>query len=359
MAEINARLTKVRARLDELEIDAFLISQPHNRRYVSGFTGSTATLLVSRHHALIATDSRYWEQARLQAPEFELAQVKTRLADHLGEMFDRAGGARRIGFESAAVCVDELAQWREACPAVEWIAAKDVVEPIRMVKDAGELTAIRRAAAVADAGFDFLCGILAPGMTEREAAWQIEVYLRTHGAEALAFETIVASGPNGAMAHHQPGSRVIQRGEPIVIDFGVVVDGYCSDMTRTVSLGDGDPRYSEVYGVVRRAQQAALDGIRAGMLGEQADALARDVIVAAGYGESFGHGLGHGVGLAVHEAPRAGRVSAQNVLVSGATLTVEPGVYLPGWGGVRIEDLTVIGEDGLDVVSRAHKNPVI
>lgn len=359
MSDWTMRVAKVRERFDALGIDALLVTQPQNRRYLSGFSGSSGVLLISKQQALIGVDSRYWERAQLEAPDFELVQVKMRALDHYGEMFARAGEPRRIGFESATVTVDELTEWDAANLGVEWVAAKEAVEPVRMVKDAGELDAMRKAAALADAGFDYLCGVLKPGMTERQAAWELEVYMRTHGAEALAFETIIASGPNGAMPHHRSGDRVIQRGEPIVMDFGAIVDGYCSDMTRTVSLGDGDARYTEIYNLVQRAQQTALDGIHAGLTGAQADALARGVIEAAGYGDYFGHGLGHGVGLAVHEAPRAGRVSSENVLPAGATLTVEPGVYLPAWGGVRIEDLTVVGETGVDVLSHAHKRPVI
>jgi len=358
MGDQAVRLTKLRERFDELGIDALLVTQAENRRYLSGFTGSAGALFITEDRAIIATDSRYWEQAKQQAPDFELAQLTTRLEDHPGELLEKVGQPKRIWFESAAVTVDQLSIWTNANVGVEWIATKDAVEPIRAVKDVHEVEAIRKAVALGDAGFDYLCGILKPGMTEREAAWELEVYLRTHAADALAFEIIVASGPNGAMAHHRAGDRAIQRGEPILLDFGVVIDGYCSDLTRTVSLGNGDTKYAEVYQVVRRAQQTALDGIRAGLTGVQADALARDVIGALNYGDAFGHGLGHGVGLAVHEAPRAGK-SATEPLPAGATLTVEPGVYLPGWGGVRIEDLVIVREDAVDVLSKAHKRSTI
>jgi len=353
------RVAQVRGRLGEFEVDALLVTQAENRRYLSGFTGSAGVLLISRDRSVLATDSRYWEQAAQQAAAFEIFQIRTRLEDHLADILGQAGYPRRVGFESAFVSVDQYSTWSNLNGGVEWVATKNAVEPIRAVKDESELAAIRQAVAVTDAGFDFLCGALKPGMTEREAAWALEVFLRTHGAEALAFEAIVASGPHGAMAHHDPGDRAIQAGEPIVIDFGAKVDGYCADLTRTVSLGRADDKYDEVYETVRRAQQAALDGIRAGMPGVQADALAREAIVAAGYGDFFGHGLGHGVGLAVHEAPRAGRVEAEAPLPVGATLTVEPGVYLPGWGGVRIEDLVVVRESGVEVLSRSHKRSII
>ncbi|HEY4689776.1 MAG TPA: aminopeptidase P family protein [Anaerolineae bacterium] len=357
---MNDRLAKARERFGALDIDALLVTQAENRRYLSGFTGSAGALLIARDRAVVATDSRYWEQAQKQAPAFELVQIKTRLEDHFAEMLQRAGQPQRIGFESASVTVDQFTSWSKVESLdVEWLATKDAVEPVRAVKDEAELDAIRKAVALTDAGFDYLCTVIKPGMTEREVAWELEVYLRTHGADALAFETILASGPNGAMAHYRSGDRVIRPGEPIVMDFGARVEGYCADLTRTVCLGRADARYDEVYGVVRRAQRAAIDGIRAGMKGVEADAIARDVIISASYGENFGHGLGHGVGLAIHEAPRASRVAGEELLPAGATLTIEPGVYLAGWGGVRLEDLTVVRENGVEVLSHAHKHPVI
>jgi Xaa-Pro aminopeptidase len=358
MADHEMRLAKLRGRIGDLGIDAVLVTQPENRRYLSGFTGSAGALLVTPERALIGTDSRYWEQAERQSPGFELVRLKTRVDENPAELLACAELLQQIGFESAAVSVDQFQTWTRANANVTWVATKDVVESIRIVKDESEVSAIRAAAALADSGFDYLCGVLKPGMTEREAAWKLEVYLRTHGVEALAFETIVASGPNGAMAHHRAGDRVIQHGEPIVVDFGCVVDGYCSDMTRTISLGRADAKYDEVYEVVRRAQQSALDGVHAGSTGIEADALARESIGAAGYGDYFGHGLGHGVGLAIHEAPRASKL-AKEALPAGATLTIEPGVYLPGWGGVRIEDLVVVRDDGVEILSQAHKRSII
>lgn len=353
------RLARLRDRFDELNVDALLVTQPHNRRYLSGFTGSSGTLLISRDKAVLMTDSRYWEQVEKQAPEFELLRMTKMFNDHLAEFLKQAGDPPRVGVESAAMTIDQFDSIKSVEGiGAEWVLTRGAIEAIRAVKDAEEIDKVRRAVALGDEGFEYLCGILRPGMTEREAAWELEVYVRTHGAEALSFDTIIASGPNGAMAHHRPGERVIQRGEPIVIDMGVMIDGYCSDLTRTVSLGNGNAKFAEVYEVVRRAQQAALEGIHAGMSGVDADALARNSIEDAGYGQNFGHGLGHGVGLAIHEAPSAGRLS-KDMLPNGATLTIEPGVYLPGWGGVRIEDLVVVGEKGVDVLSRAHKRPII
>jgi Xaa-Pro aminopeptidase len=200
--------------------------------------------------------------------------------------------------------------------------------------------------------------VIEPGMTERQAAWEMEAFMRERGASKVAFDLIVAAGPNGAMAHHRPGDRVITEGDPIVIDIGCVVEGYCSDMTRTVCLGKPKPKYLDVWQIVLDAQETAVAAIRAGVTGVEADAAARDVIVEAGYGDYFGHGLGHGVGLAVHEAPRASRLS-DDTLEAGMTVTVEPGIYLPGEFGVRLEDLVVVRDDGVEVLSRTPKKPVL
>ena len=222
-----------------------------------------------------------------------------------------------------------------------------------------ELEVIRRAVYIADRAFEAVAARLRPGMTEREVAWRLEVEMRERGADELSFPIIVASGPNGAKPHHRASDRPIQPGEPIVIDMGCRVDGYCSDMTRTITLGEPDGRFWEIYQVVLRAQQTCEDGLRAGMLGKDGDALARDVISGAGYGEQFGHGTGHGVGLLIHEAPYLSRTRGETPLVEHAVVTVEPGIDRPGWGGVRIEDMVVIGAKGCQILTTAHKFPVI
>jgi Xaa-Pro aminopeptidase len=342
------RLDKLRQSLAQSDegLDALLVYRPENRRYLSGFTGSEAMLLITHERAVLATDSRYWEQAEREAPEFSL-------------LLAAAGRPKHIGFESTFITVDQLDQLTEAAPDVKWIATKDLVEDLRVVKDESEIALMRRAARIADEGFEFLCRTLRPGMTEHEAAWELEARLRTHGADKVAFDLIVGSGPGGAEPHHHSSSRVIAAGEPIVLDLGAQVNGYNSDLTRTICLGQPkDDRFMEIYSIVLRAQEAALNGIQAGMTGIEADQLARDVIVAAGYGDNFGHGLGHGVGLAVHEEPRAGRL-AEDVIPAGSTLTVEPGIYLPGWGGVRIEDLTLVDKNGVQLLSHANKEPLV
>jgi Xaa-Pro aminopeptidase len=350
------RLEKLRGSLAEGELDAILISQPENRRYLSGFTGSAGLLMITAQEAILATDFRYYEQVGREAPDFELAKIKTRFEDLLPELVSELG-VSRLGFESEHVSVHQLYSWSQATDNVEWLPQRQTVEQLRAVKDEGELQALRRSVALTDAAFAHLLDVLEPGMTEEQAAWEIEAYMRTHGASKVAFNLIVAAGPNGALPHASASTHPIAEGEPVVIDIGCVFDGYCSDMTRTICLGKPDSRYLEVWQIVHRAQTTAEATIRAGMTGVEADASAREVIEKAGYGDNFGHGLGHGVGLAVHEMPWA-RPRVDNLLEAGMVLTVEPGIYLPGEFGVRIEDLVIIREDGVEVLTQSPKRAV-
>ncbi len=351
------RLTKLRAALPEQEIDAILVSQPENRRYLSGFTGSAGWLVITAERAVIATDFRYYEQVGREAPEFELVKITGRVSDLLPQFLADLG-IRRLGFESQHLTVEQLNTLSKATEGVEWLPLEDTVEKIRAIKDNDEMEALRRSAALNDDAFAHLLDVIEPGMTEREAAWRIEAYMRSHGASKVAFDLIVAAGPNGALPHAQPGDQAIQPGAPVVVDIGCVLDGYCSDMTRTFCLGEPSSRYLEVWNLVLQAQEAAEAVLRVGTTGVEADAAARDLIAEAGYGDYFGHGLGHGVGLAVHERPGASRLS-EDTFVAGMSLTVEPGIYLPGEFGVRIEDLVIIGEDGIEILTNTPKRPVV
>lgn len=351
------RITKLRQSLLEQELDGILISQPENRRYLSGFTGSAGWLVISAERSILITDFRYFEQVGREAPEFELARIKTRPADLLPEILADLE-LQRLGFESQDVTMDQWTTLDAAVEGVEWVPLKDTVETIRAVKEESEIEALRRSTALNDAAFAYLLDVIQPGMTEQEAAWQIESYMRTHGASKVAFDLIVAAGPNGALPHARARDHAIQPGEPIVIDIGCVLDGYCSDMTRTICLGKPSPKYLEVWDVVLQAQEAALAATHAGVSGVEADAAARDLITEAGYGPYFGHGLGHGVGLAVHEGPRASRLS-EDTFEPGMSLTIEPGIYLPGEFGVRIEDLVIIREEAVEVLTGTAKSPVV
>jgi Xaa-Pro aminopeptidase/Xaa-Pro dipeptidase len=351
------RLIKLREALPRQDLDAILVSAPENRQYLSGFTGSAGWLIISLESAVLATDFRYYEQVGREAQGFELVKVESKLSDLLPGLVEEMG-VGRLGFESQHVTVDQLYRWSRATDQVEWVPLKDTVEAIRAVKDENEIKAVRRSVAVADAAFAHLMEILKPGMAEQEAAWEIEVYMRTHGASKVAFDLIVAAGSNGALPHAHASEHVIREGEPIVVDIGCVVDGYCSDMTRTICFGKPPERYLEVWEIVLRAQEAAETALCVGMHGPEADAVARDLIEEAGYGAHFGHGLGHGVGLAVHEKPRASRLS-EDTFEPGMTLTVEPGIYLPGEFGVRLEDLVVIWTEGAEVLTSTPKMPVV
>jgi Xaa-Pro aminopeptidase len=269
-------------------------------------------------------------------------------------------GGRSVGFEAGHVCVDQLRRWERALKGrLRLVDTNHLVEGLRMTKGEEELQAIRCAVDLADRALAHIYGWIQPGMTERQVAWELETFMRTRGATRLPFEIIVASGPNGALPHHRPTDRVIQAGEPVVMDLGCVVDGYCSDVTRTVCLGERvNDKYEDVWNLVRRAQECAEAGMKAGISGVDGDKLARDVIVEAGYGDYFGHGLGHGVGLAIHESPRLSFAST-NEIPAGAVVTVEPGIYLPGWGGVRIEDMVVISEERVEILTSAVKVPVL
>lgn len=348
---MSNRLTALLEKLAEADMDALIVSQPENRRYLSGFTGSAGVLIVSQEKAILATDFRYYTQATEEAPAFELAKVGYKLTDQLADLLAEAG-AGRVGFESEHLTVAERERWQEAAPDVEWTSTSGLVEGLRAVKSAEEIEKIRVAVQVADEAFAWTAWQLRPGMTERDVAWMLRAEMHALGAEAVAFESIVAAGPNGAKPHYRPTDREIPAGVPIVIDMGARVDGYHSDMTRTLFIGEPDPRFREIYSLVLGAQEKARAQIRAGMNGVEADAIARQVIEAAGHADHFGHGLGHGIGLAVHEAPRLSFTASEEPLAPNMVVTIEPGVYLPDWGGVRIEDIAVVTEDGLEILTR-------
>jgi Xaa-Pro aminopeptidase len=353
------RLSKLRETLAADGLDAMFVTQPQNVRYLSGFTGGDGSVLVvTRQEAVVVTGFIYREQVQREAPDWELVEAKDRLISVFPDLVARLG-VRRVGFESTHLTVDRHREWAEALPDCELVPVKGVVEGLRSVKGEDEIDAIAKAVVLADSAFAHIVKLIRPGMTEKEVGWELEKYMRTHGAEKVSFDIIVGSGPNGAMPHATVSERVIRAGEPIVMDLGAVVGGYCSDLTRTILLGEPDENFRTVYDTVLRAQVHAEAKIVPGMTGQEADAIAREIIAEAGYGGAFGHGLGHGVGLAVHENPRVSRVEGENVLEPAMVFTVEPGIYLPGWGGVRIEDIVVLHEDGCQVLSRAPKEPVV
>jgi Xaa-Pro aminopeptidase len=322
------------------ELDRILITNLVNVRYLTGFGGTNGACICGSDTRLLLTDFRYTERAEAEVEGWEVVTVAD---DWLGGIAERLAG--RTGFEDDHVTVRLLERLREKLPdGVELVPAAGAVEKLRRVKDEAELKAIAAAAELADEVWRWSLERGLGGRGEREVARAAEARIRELGGDP-SFPAIVAAGPNGALPHAEPGERTIEEGELVVFDMGALLDGYCSDGTRTFAIGEPGERAREVYEVVRDAQAAALDSVRAGIGGEELDRVARERIDAAGHGERFGHGLGHGVGLEVHEAPRVSPRS-EDVLEAGEVVTIEPGVYLPGELGVRIEDLVVVEEDG-------------
>ena len=350
---MSHRLEKLRHKLAEAELDAILVSQGENRRYLSGFTGSAGFLLISDGRAILATDFRYVEQAQSQAPDFEIFRTEGELQNWFLDLASSLG-VKRIGFEADALPFSVHRQLVATMGEKKFVPTEEMVESLRAIKDDGELELITRAVELADAAFEQVAPMIHPGMKEKEVAWEIERFLREKGSESVPFDLIVASGPNSALPHATPSERSILPGEPVVIDIGARIGGYSSDLSRTICPGNRDKTFVKIYDLVLGAQLTAIATIEAGMSGEQADDLARTVIEQGGYGEAFGHGLGHGVGLAPHEQPRLGRGSA-TVLSDGMVFTIEPGIYVKGWGGVRIEDVAVMEKGKVRVLSQAKK----
>jgi len=352
------RLRKLRTSIAEKGLDALLLSQPENLRYLSGFTGSSGWLLISGQNAILATDFRYVEQAKGESPDFEIIQTKQELRDWLPGLVSDLGW-HKLGFEANFISYDSSHKLSEAIETkqvnLELVPTTGIVEQLRSIKEPEELGFITKAVELAEAAFEQAKAIIRPGITEKEAAWEIEKFLRQEGSEGMPFEIIVASGPNSALPHARPTEKIIRSGEPVLIDMGARISGYCSDFSRTLFLGETDKTLREIYNIVLKAQATAVERIESGMDASQADRLARSIVEQAGYGDAFGHGLGHGVGLAVHEFPTLGPSSSDS-LADGMVFTIEPGIYLAGKGGVRIEDMVVLKNGKAKVLSKAKRD---
>jgi len=352
------RLRKLRTSIADKELDALLISQPENLRYLSGFTGSSGWLLISGRNAILVLDFLYVEQAKGESPGFEIIQIKQELHDWLPSLvFDF--GWHKLGFEANLISYDGYHKLSEAIKTkqtnLQLVPTTGIVEQLRSIKEPEELRFITEAVELADAAFEQAKAMIRPGITEKEIAWEIEKILRQKDSEGIPFEIIVASGPISALPHARPTEKTIRSGEPLLIDMGAKTSGYCSDLSRTLFLGKADKIFQEIYNIVLKAQVTAIEGIESGMAASQADRLARSVIEQAGHGDAFGHGLGHGVGLAVHEFPRLG-LNSSDSLADGMIFTIEPGIYYPGQGGVRIEDMVVLENGKARVLTRASKD---
>lgn len=358
---VAPRLDRLRVRMDDVGAGALLVTNLVNVRYLTGFTGSAALLLVCPEGLLFVTDGRYRDQS---ADQLSAAGVEAdiRVASGLGQqeaMTAAARGVARVAVEADHVTAAQHESFAKTWfPDAEILPAVGLVADLRRVKDAGELSRIGAACAVADAAFDAVKMRLTDRPSERDFALDLEFEMRRRGAEAVSFEPIVASGPNGAKPHARPSERSIEPGELVVLDFGCKVDGYCSDMTRTVSVGEPPPDARRMYDVVAESQEAGCAAVRAGATASAVDRACREVIESAEWGEAFLHGTGHGVGLEIHEDPRVA-ATVSDTLAVGHVVTVEPGVYLVGRGGVRIEDTVAVTEDGCEVLTKSPKQLVL
>jgi len=355
------RLVRLRALLAERDLDALLVSQPENRYYLSGFaagehgTDSAGRLLISAEQAILVTDGRFTEQAAREAPGFQVVRRENEAAPTIAETIRRYGW-KTVGFEAEHLTVAFEQDLREASGhAYVLRPERGMVESLRRIKDDAEVALLQRAHEITDETFQWLLTFLRPGLTERQIAWEIIRHMVELGADTPSFPPIVASGPNAALPHAVPSARSVAAGEPITLDMGARYQGYCADVTRTVCIGRPSDRLIQIYDIVLEAQEACEAGIRAGVTGKEADALARSVIERAGYGEHFVHGTGHGVGLEIHEDPRLNRFADQQVLQEHMTVTVEPGIYVPDWGGVRIEDCGLVTAEGYQPFTRSSK----
>ncbi|MBY6271616.1 MAG: aminopeptidase P family protein [Caldibacillus debilis] len=335
------KLEKIRKKISELGVDGLLIMSPSNRRYVSGFTGTAGAALITLDEAFFITDFRYVEQAKKQAPDFTVVRHKGSIIEEVKNLCSRKGW-KRIGFEEQHVTYALYREMENRLPA-ELVPVSGAVEKLRLIKSEAEIKIIKVAADIADAAFKHILDYIKPGVTEMEVANELEHFMKKCGASAVSFETIVASGHRSALPHGVASEKVIEKGDMVTLDYGAVYQGYVSDITRTVSVGEPSDTLKEIYGIVLEAQRKGVEAIRPGMTGKEADAVCRSYIAEKGYGEYFGHSTGHGIGLEVHEGPALSERSDE-VLAENMVVTVEPGIYLPGVGGVRIEDDILLSE---------------
>jgi Xaa-Pro aminopeptidase len=352
------RRGRLAERLGDVGVDALFVTRSSNVRYLTGFTGSNGQVVVGRTASIFLTDGRYEEQSRTEVPDVDRRIYRGALAEHVAAAAADQGVAR-LGFEPDDLTYGAWDRLRGRAPDLELVAVPAAVEEFRMVKDTEELERIGRAQAFAEEAFErVVLSALREGITEREVAFELEVAMRRAGADGPGFDTILAFGEHAAEPHHDPTDRALRRGDLVKVDLGARVDGYHSDMTRTVAFGPPHARLREVFDVVAAAQRAGVEAVQAGAKTADVDRAARAVIEGAGYGERFPHGLGHGVGLDIHEAPML-RWDADGVLPAGAVVTVEPGVYIPGVGGVRIEDMVEVTADGGRVIPTTPRELIV
>lgn len=348
------RLLALRDLMHKAKLQAILITHPVNRHYLSGFTGSSGALYITLDSAVLFTDFRYMNQAPGQAKDFEVIEHAPQMMESVKERL-QADRITSLGFEAHEMTYEAYERAKESLDPVKLISTKDLVEQIRKVKDQAELQIMKEAAELADKAYTHILSYIRPGVSESDVALELEFFMRKHGATSTSFETIVASGERSALPHGVASERIIGKNEFVKLDYGAYYKGYCSDITRTVFVGKPENKHKEMYDIVREAQCHAIDHLRPGMTCQEADALARDIITRHGYKDQFGHATGHGLGMEIHEMPRVSPKSTETLL-PGMTVTIEPGIYLPSFGGVRIEDDVVITEQGAQRLTKASKD---
>ena len=334
-------------------IEGMLITKPENRHYFSGFSGSAGTLLISDHESKLLTDFRYIEQATAQAKQCEILRYTASPYELLADTAVKLG-LTRIGFESDFVTYDMYTKLTEGMSTIHLLPVQ--IDELRMMKDENEVAAIKKAVEIADSAFVHILSFIKPGISEQTVALELEYQMRKLGAEKPAFDTIVASGKRGALPHGIASKKIIELGDFVTMDFGAVYQGYHSDITRTICMGSPTDKQRELYDIVLTAQLAGVEAVQPGKTGREVDAVARKIIVDAGFGDYFGHGLGHGLGLYIHEDPRLSPSTTQTVLMENMVVTVEPGIYLPEWGGIRIEDTVLVSTDGCQILTASSKH---
>ena len=347
------RINSIRKSLSKSDIDTAFISSKDNIRYYSGFTGTLAFLLITEHKSIIVTDSRYTVRAQEESPDYEIYQLKS--GDNWIKNSTDQIKSKVIGFEGNFVSFNMLNQLKErANKDLIWKDYSEQISKERVIKSKSEVEKIEAAISISDRAFNAVSKEIEVGMTEKEIAWEIEKEMRILGAESISFDTIVASGLNGSKPHHSPTNKQISNGEAITIDMGAKLNGYCSDLTRTIFIGKPDEKFKKIYNIVLRSQLISIETAKDGLTGEDIDKISRDIISEEGFGEYFGHSLGHGVGLEIHENPGVGP-NSKNEITPGMVYTIEPGIYIDGWGGIRIEDMVLMTDNGNKLLSHAEK----
>lgn len=351
------RIERLRNMIQQEQLPAVLITNSYNRRYMTGFTGSAGYVLITLDRAILLTDFRYMTQGAEQSPQYELVEHQPKVALTIKELLQKMG-IQKLGFEQNDLSYGTYRSYSADLSGIELVGTSNLVEQLRFIKDENELQIMQEAADLADRTFSYILTRLKPGVTEKQIALDIEVFIREHGGTSTSFETIVASGERSALPHGKASDRVIQGNEFVKLDFGAYYKGYCSDITRTVVLGKPTDKHKEIYDIVLEAQLNCLEKLKPGISGREGDALARDVIAKHGYADYFGHGTGHGLGMEIHESPRLSKTE-ETILTPGMVVTVEPGIYLPGFGGVRIEDDVVLTDTGIKILTHSTKEFLI